>query len=208
MRALGKHRERLVEAFLLHLATAVVQIRRVEVREDACRSRAREDLAVPAHAIPRHSGARHPGVDLEMPGASGASPRLHHGGIAERGGEIGATHRVDLGAQDGREDDDRPRDAAATQLLAFRDVGDAEAPRSRGLERAGRRAGRRGRSRRPSPWAEAVRRRAPRGQPRCGATRPGRPRPRRVSSDGAVRYHVKTEQDTEPENSDARKART
>jgi hypothetical protein len=128
-------RERLLESLLLLLAAAVVQLGRVEVREHAGRSRALEDLAVPAHSIPAQSGARHSGVDLEMPVAPGASPRLDDGRVAQRGREIGATHRVDLRAEDGSEDDDRARDAAAAQLFTLGDRCHAIAPRSELLER-------------------------------------------------------------------------
>ena len=166
-----QRRERLVEALLLLLAAAVVQLGRMEVREDAGRTRAREDVAVPAHVIPSQPRARHPGVDLEMPIAPGAGPRLDHGRIAERRREIGATQRVDLGAEDGGEDDDRPRDAAAAQLLAFGDRRRRRSPRVEILERECDVKGAEAVRRRPSPWAGAARRRAPRRQPRCGATR-------------------------------------
>ena len=152
--------------------------------------------------VPPQPGARHSGVDLEVPVAARARPRLDHRGVAERGREIGAAQRVDLRAQDRREHHDRPRRCRrARSSSPFGDGRDAEAPRLELLERErgvqGAEAVAVGLHHRQQRHAGARRD----GSPVADAARPSRPRPRRVSSGGAVRYHVKTEEDT-----DARRA--
>jgi hypothetical protein len=131
----GHGGQRLGEALLLPIAALVQQISGVKMREHTFRLCALEQRALLGDTVPRQAGARHARVDLQMPRPAGAGPGLDHGRIAERRGEVGAAERVDLGAKDRREDDDRPGDAGAPELGALGDRRHPEAPRLERFER-------------------------------------------------------------------------